>query len=87
MEIPSYRFISAEWNDTGKIIYDLALCGALIGMRFHKICLPSYAIKGHKCVSPTLVCDIEHRVYPVAKISSENIEHIPSLDVKYNDFG
>jgi hypothetical protein len=73
MEIPSIRFPPPNGMTQGKIIYDLALCGALSVMRFHNICIPSYAINELKSGSLSVFCDKGHRVYPVAKINSENI--------------
>jgi hypothetical protein len=73
MEIPSIHFSTPSGMTQGKIICDLALCGALSVMRFHNICVPSYAINKRKCGSLSVFCEKGHRVYPVAKINSENI--------------
>jgi hypothetical protein len=73
MEIPSIHFSPPNGMIQGKIIYDLALCGALSVMRFRNICIPSYAMYKHKCGSLSVFCNKGHRVYTVAKINSENI--------------
>lgn len=73
MEIPSNHFSAPYGITQGKIIYDLALCGALSVMRFWNICVPSYAKNEHKCGSLSVFCDKGHRIYPVAKFNSENI--------------
>jgi len=74
MEIPSSQFFPPPNGLTQrKIIYDLALCGALSVMRYHNICVPPYEINEHKCGSLSVFSDKGHHVYPVAKINSENI--------------